>query len=81
MCCFQCNTRTKLEFDLTRFKDFQLKFPGFQTPEDYNYQLLNPGMASVSLGPKETIPGELHFIPGEVRKMTFFFPITVTCLC
>ncbi|KAL8606797.1 hypothetical protein ACOMHN_049626 [Nucella lapillus] len=74
------NTRCKLEFDLTRYKDFTLTFPGFQTPEDYNYQLMNPGMGSVTLAPGENIQGELYFIPGEVAAYDFIMPVTINHL-
>lgn len=74
------NTRTKMEFNLTRYKDFTLKFPGFQTPEDYNFQLLNPGMACVTLGPKETITGELYFVPQEVAAYDFIMPVMINNL-
>ncbi|XP_070190234.1 cilia and flagella-associated protein 47-like isoform X3 [Littorina saxatilis] len=73
-------TRCTLEFDLTRYKDFTLKFPGFQTPEDHNYQLLNPGMSSVTLAPMENIEGQLLFIPGEVAAYDFIMPVVINHL-
>jgi hypothetical protein len=59
-------TKCRLEFDLTRFRDFTLNFPGYQTQDDYSYQLLNPGMFTVTMAPEETIEGELIFMPTEV---------------
>ena len=62
----QAITKSRLEFDLTRYKDFTLAFPGCQSQEDYNYQMLNPGMASVTLEPEEVIEGEITFTPTQV---------------
>lgn len=64
----QAVTKSKLEFDLTRFRDFTLNFPGYQTQDDYSYQLLNPGMFTVTMAPEETIEGELIFMPTEVTE-------------
>lgn len=68
----QAVTKSKLEFDLTRFRDFTLNFPGYQTQDDYSYQLLNPGMFTVTMAPEETIEGELIFMPTEVREYCDF---------
>lgn len=62
-------TKSKLEFDLTRYRDFTLNFPGYQTQDDYSYQLLNPGMFTVTMAPEETIEGELIFMPTEVKGL------------
>ncbi|XP_048239518.1 cilia and flagella-associated protein 47-like isoform X3 [Haliotis rufescens] len=70
-------TKAKMEFDLTRFKDFTLAFPGFQTQDDYNYQLMNQGMYSVTLGPEETVPGEITFMPSEVAAYDFVMPCVI----
>ncbi|XP_076467202.1 cilia and flagella-associated protein 47-like [Babylonia areolata] len=74
------NTRCKLEFDLTRYGDFTLNFPGFQTPEHHHYHLLNPGMGSVTLAPNDKIDGELLFIPQEVAAYDFIMPVTINHL-
>lgn len=68
----QAVTKSKLEFDLTRFRDFTLNFPGYQTQDDYSYQLLNPGMFTVTMAPEETIEGELIFMPTEVTEYCNF---------
>lgn len=68
----QAVTKSKLEFDLTRFRDFTLNFPGYQTQDDYSYQLLNPGMFTVTMAPEETIEGELIFMPTEVTEYCDF---------
>lgn len=68
----QAVTKSKLEFDLTRFRDFTLNFPGYQTQDDYSYQLLNPGMFTVTMAPEETIEGELIFMPTEVMQLCKF---------
>lgn len=65
-------TKSKLEFDLTRFRDFTLNFPSYQTQDDYSYQLLNPGMFTVTMAPEETIEGELIFMPTEVTEYCDF---------
>ncbi|KAK7478911.1 hypothetical protein BaRGS_00029892 [Batillaria attramentaria] len=48
--------------------------------EDYNYQLMNPGMASVTLAPFETIEGELNFEPHEVAAYDFAVPVVINHL-
>ncbi|XP_035825915.1 cilia- and flagella-associated protein 47 [Aplysia californica] len=73
-------TKCRLEFDLTRYKDFSLAFPGCQSQEDYNYQLLNPGMASVTLEPEEIIEGEITFTPTQVAAYDFVMPVVVNHL-
>ncbi|XP_071134806.1 cilia- and flagella-associated protein 47-like isoform X3 [Mytilus edulis] len=73
-------TKAKLEFDLTRFRDFSLSFPGYQTQEDYSFQLLNPGMFTVTMAPEETIEGELIFMPTEVAAYDFVMPCIVNML-
>lgn len=42
-------TRTRVEFDLTRYKDFRLTFPGHESTEELTYTLMNPGMFSIEL--------------------------------
>ncbi|XP_052708553.1 cilia and flagella-associated protein 47-like isoform X1 [Crassostrea angulata] len=73
----QAVTKSKLEFDLTRFRDFTLNFPGYQTQDDYSYQLLNPGMFTVTMAPEETIEGELIFMPTEVAAYDFVMPVII----
>ncbi|KAL4233464.1 hypothetical protein ACF0H5_008145 [Mactra antiquata] len=70
-------TKSKLEFDLSRFKDFTLNFPGYQTQEDYTFQVLNPGMFSITLQPEETVEGELIFMPTEVAAYDFELPTLI----
>ncbi|KAK3096977.1 hypothetical protein FSP39_005325 [Pinctada imbricata] len=70
-------TKSKLEFDLTRFRDFTLNFPGYQTQDDYGYQLLNPGMFTVTMAPEETIDGEIIFMPTEVAAYDFIMPVII----
>ncbi|XP_052240686.1 cilia- and flagella-associated protein 47-like isoform X3 [Dreissena polymorpha] len=70
-------TKAKLEFDLSRYKDFTLNFPGFQTQEDYTFQVLNPGMFSVTLNPEEVVEGELIFMPTEVAAYDFTLPVII----
>ncbi|XP_055954756.1 cilia and flagella-associated protein 47 [Patella vulgata] len=70
-------TKAKVEFDLTRFKDFTLNFPGSQSQDDYTYQMMNPGMYSVGLRPEEVITGELTFMPREVAAYDFIMPVVV----
>jgi hypothetical protein len=57
---------TKMEFDLSRYGDFALAFPGHETADDYTYQLLNPGIYSVTIKGEESMPCELTFSPTEV---------------
>ena len=45
-------------------------------PEDYAYQILNPGMFSITLNPEETIEGELIFMPTEVFNLTHSHTMT-----
>ncbi|PVD28193.1 hypothetical protein C0Q70_10779 [Pomacea canaliculata] len=71
------NTRCKLEFDLTRYKDFSLSFPGFQTTEDRNYQIMNPGMSTITILPLQTIKGELSFLPLQVAAYDFLMPVII----
>ncbi|KAL3884217.1 hypothetical protein ACJMK2_030436, partial [Sinanodonta woodiana] len=70
-------TKAKLEFDLSRYKDFTLNLQGYQTKEDQSYQLLNPGKYAVTLQPEETIEGEINFIPSEVAAYDFILPVTI----
>ncbi|XP_053397416.1 cilia- and flagella-associated protein 47-like isoform X4 [Mercenaria mercenaria] len=70
-------TKAKLEFDLSRYKDFNLNFPGYQTQEDYTFQVLNPGMFSITLQPEETVEGELIFMPTEVAAYDFELPTII----
>ncbi|XP_052808119.1 cilia- and flagella-associated protein 47-like isoform X2 [Mya arenaria] len=70
-------SKAKLEFDLSRFKDFTLNFPGFQTQDDYTFQVLNPGMFSVTLNSEETVEGELIFMPTEVAAYDFTLPVMI----
>ncbi|KAK7478907.1 hypothetical protein BaRGS_00029888, partial [Batillaria attramentaria] len=46
------NTRCKLEFDLTRYKDFNLSFPGFQTPGEGQRSLVQ-SVAIMSVSTQE----------------------------
>ena len=41
--------------------------------EDFNYQLLNPGMSSVTLEPEEVIEGEITFTPTQVTCWYLFY--------
>ena len=34
--------------------------------DDYSFQMLNPGMFSITLQPEEIVEGELIFMPTEV---------------
>ncbi len=38
----------------------------FYIIEDYTFQLMNPGVYSLTLNPNECVPGELVFKPTEV---------------
>ncbi|XP_021363645.1 cilia- and flagella-associated protein 47-like isoform X2 [Mizuhopecten yessoensis] len=70
-------TKVKLELDLTRYKDFSLNFSGYQTQDDYSYQMLNPGMFTVTMAPEETIEGEIIFTPSEVAAYDFIMPVII----
>lgn len=71
------STKAKLEFDLSRYKDFTLNFPGYQTQEDYAFQVMNPGMFSISLQPDESVDGEMIFMPTEVAAYDFELPTVI----
>ncbi|KAK3775916.1 hypothetical protein RRG08_017206 [Elysia crispata] len=73
-------TKCRLEVDLTKYKDFSIAFPGCQSQEDFNYQLLNPGMSSVTLEPEEVIEGEITFTPTQVAAYDFILPVVVNHL-
>ncbi|XP_055888207.1 cilia and flagella-associated protein 47-like isoform X1 [Biomphalaria glabrata] len=74
------NIKCKVELDFTRYKDFAISFPGFQTEEDTNFHLLNPDMYSVTLDPLETIDGEMTFTPTQVAAYDFVLPLTINQL-
>ncbi|XP_059154686.1 cilia- and flagella-associated protein 47-like isoform X2 [Physella acuta] len=74
------NIKCKIEIDLTKYKDFAISFPGYQSQEDYNFQALNPGMVSVSLEPMEEIEGELTFTPVQVAAYDFVLPMVINRL-
>ena len=59
-------TKTRCEFDLSRYKDFSLEFPLLVTPEDLTYQARNPGKYSLMLNGEEETTGILSFSPSEV---------------
>ncbi len=64
----QSNTRARMEFDLSRYRDFELKFAaGSQTSADYSFALMNPGVHTVTLEPSQSADGELLFKPQEVE--------------
>ncbi|XP_064627283.1 cilia- and flagella-associated protein 47-like isoform X2 [Lineus longissimus] len=70
-------TKTKMEFDLSRYSDFSLAFPGRETADDYTFQLLNPGVYSVTIKGEESIPCELTFCPTEVASYDFNLPVVI----
>ncbi|KAL5010428.1 hypothetical protein ScPMuIL_012733 [Solemya velum] len=73
----EASTKARLELDLTRYKDFTLNFPGYQTQDDYSFQLLNAGLFTVTLNPEETVEGELIFMPTEVAAYDFIMPVAI----
>uniref|UniRef100_UPI00398E85F1 cilia- and flagella-associated protein 47-like isoform X2 n=1 Tax=Pristiophorus japonicus TaxID=55135 RepID=UPI00398E85F1 len=62
----------KLEFDLSNYKDFALKFEA-----DPSQDSLNPQLYAVVLGPKESIRCELSFTPTEVASYDFNLPVNM----
>ena len=46
-------------------------------PEDYTFQLMNPGMFSITLEPGEETLGQLQFTPTEVASYDFLIPVAV----
>lgn len=72
-------TKTRCEFDLSRYKDFALEFPHLITPEDLTYQARNPGKYCVMLNGEEETTGLLVFNPTEVSESTFsLYPACVS---
>ncbi|XP_013416633.1 cilia- and flagella-associated protein 47 isoform X1 [Lingula anatina] len=71
------HTEAKVEFDLSRYTDFKLRFPNNQTPEDLTFELLNPGMHTVTLAGQEEVEAELIFTPTEVASYDFIIPVVV----
>lgn len=51
---------------MTHFYSFKIAI----FSEDYSFQLLNPGMFTVTMAPEETIEGELIFMPTEVNILS-----------
>lgn len=45
----------------------------FCVSDDYTFQVLNPGMFSVTLNSEEVVDGELIFIPTEVSQLSFIW--------
>ena len=43
--------------------------------DDYSFQMLNPGMFSITLQPEELVEGELIFMPTEVCDIPYYFLI------
>ncbi|BFZ09423.1 hypothetical protein BsWGS_12463 [Bradybaena similaris] len=76
----KANSKCRFEVDLTKYQDFSITFPGCQTQDDFNFQLLNPGKASVTLDPEEVIEGEITFTPKQVAAYDFILPVTVNYL-
>ena len=64
-------TKTRCEFDLTRYKDFGLEFPSIMTPEDLTYQARNPGRYCGLLNGEEQTTEYLVFTPSEVSSAEF----------
>ncbi|KAH9504693.1 Cilia- and flagella-associated protein 47 [Bulinus truncatus] len=74
------SVKSRVEIDLTRYKDFAISFPGFQTQEDFNFESVNPGIHTVTMEPSEVIDGELTFTPTQVAAYDFVMPLTVNHL-
>ncbi|XP_078416576.1 cilia- and flagella-associated protein 47-like [Cetorhinus maximus] len=65
-------SQIKLEFDLSKYKDFALKF---EASADARQDLLNPQLYVVTLGGKESIKCELLFSPTDVASYDFNLPV------
>ena len=52
----------------------------FYIAEDFTFQLMNPGVYSLTLNPNECVPGELVFKPTEVGTTVYIHKITTTSL-
>ncbi|CAG5120336.1 unnamed protein product, partial [Candidula unifasciata] len=76
----KAHSKCRFEVDLTKYQDFSITFPGCQTQDDLNFQLLNPGKASVTLDPQEVIQGEITFTPKQVAAYDFILLVTVNNL-
>ncbi|CAL1538368.1 unnamed protein product [Lymnaea stagnalis] len=72
--------KCRVEVDLTKYKDFSISFPGYQTQEDLNFQMMNTGMASVTIDPLDTVEGEIIFTPTQVASYDFVLPLAVNYL-
>ncbi|XP_067896652.1 cilia- and flagella-associated protein 47-like isoform X2 [Heterodontus francisci] len=64
----------KLEFDLSKYKDFALKF---EASADGSQDSLNPQLYVVGLGAKENLKCKLLFSPTEVASYDFKLPVSI----
>ncbi|XP_070567350.1 cilia- and flagella-associated protein 47-like [Ptychodera flava] len=71
----KAQTRAKVEFDLSRYTDFSLKFHGDVMEESEDSQ--NPGVYKVTVGGEDVIKCELTFQPSEVAAYDFIIPVSI----
>ncbi|XP_077977423.1 cilia- and flagella-associated protein 47-like [Glandiceps talaboti] len=71
----RAQTRAKVEFDLSRFTDFSLKFHGDVMEESEDSQ--NPGVYKVTVSGQDVIKCELSFHPTEVAAYDFIVPVSI----
>ncbi|XP_072178621.1 cilia- and flagella-associated protein 47-like [Diadema setosum] len=68
-------TRAKVVFDLSRFRDFSLKFDADVMEESED--TMNPGVFKVTVGGEQTIDCQLKFQPTEVASYDFIIPVSI----
>ncbi|XP_078698604.1 cilia- and flagella-associated protein 47-like isoform X8 [Branchiostoma floridae x Branchiostoma belcheri] len=72
-------TKTKAEFDLTRYMDFRINFLK-QDLEIDPIDPLTPGMYRYMLEGEEIVPCELVFSPTEVASYDFLMPVHINAM-
>ncbi|XP_041462969.1 cilia- and flagella-associated protein 47-like isoform X1 [Lytechinus variegatus] len=68
-------TRAKVVFDLSRFRDFSLRFDADVMEESED--TMNPGVFKVTVGGEQKIDCELRFKPTEVASYDFVMPVSI----
>ncbi|XP_033635373.1 cilia- and flagella-associated protein 47-like isoform X1 [Asterias rubens] len=71
----KARTRSKVVFDLSRYRDFSLKFDADVMEESED--TMNPGVFKVTVGGMQTIHCQLHFQPTEVASYDFTMPVSI----
>ncbi|XP_022089961.1 cilia- and flagella-associated protein 47-like isoform X2 [Acanthaster planci] len=71
----KARTRAKVVFDLSRYRDFSLKFDADVMEESED--TMNPGVYKVTVGGMQTIQCQLNFQPTEVASYDFTMPVSI----